>query len=84
MSAQLEAKREADFEEYFEQARQGFVCKPKNWPILTEKLFNEIDEFAINQAIAANWYDEAEIGRIMKEHFSEAWYRVFSEMGLDE
>ena len=81
---QLQAKHDQDKAEYFEQARQGFVCNVKDWPILTEKLYHELDWDYMIKTVALNFPNKEAIGIAMIEHMDEAWDTVWSEMGMDE
>tara|TARA_R110000822_G_scaffold74909_4_gene179945 strand:+ start:2788 stop:3117 length:330 start_codon:yes stop_codon:yes gene_type:complete len=72
--AMPEMEKEED--SFFAEAREGFLGKPRNWCLATELLFDELDDFAINKLVAANWYDEVELGRLVKEHWAEAWASV--------
>ena len=84
MNAQLEAQKEEDFGTYLEQAIQGFCCEPRNWPTLTQKLYNEVDEFYINTLVQRHWNDSAELGRQIKDHYRDKFYEVWGEMGVDD
>jgi hypothetical protein len=83
MSAQLEAKQEMDFDDWFERARDDLKLPTKLWNE-GQDLFNELDDFAIYRDICLNWENEAEIGRLMRVHFREAAMNKFADGMSDE
>lgn len=79
---QLDAQRDQDYEDRFDNALTDLCNEPKYWSGDADEIFCNMEEQCkMVQDIARNWKDEAEIGRLMKAYLKDAWYEVFNSGG---